>query len=30
MKYHVSPDPHEPYELYNDLVPFQYHITPLY
>ena len=28
MKYHVSPDSHQAFEVYNDLVPFQYTITP--
>ena len=30
MKYHVSPDTHQGYEIYNDLVPFQYTVTPTY
>jgi hypothetical protein len=30
MKYHVSPDNHATYEIYNDLVSPQYTVTPAY
>ena len=30
MKYHVSPDNHATYEIYNDLVSFPYQVTPLH